>query len=161
MASQLSHGVVSAPPGVVPNFVSPPNDDNQIIIVHTIFLIITTLSVVMRIYTQLQISSLRLGVSDCEWHQESKSNNIYQWITKQTSVLFLMWVNGTSWCPLRLLTRVLKAGVVAFSGVLFKCMFISSHYLPFAICYWSHSQLCHGDSAVTSGMSPSNGWKMP
>ncbi|KAI0909944.1 hypothetical protein F4823DRAFT_592131 [Ustulina deusta] len=85
MSSQLSHGVVSAPPGVVPNFVSPPNDDNQIIIVHTIFLIITTLSVVMRIYTQLQISSLRLGVSDY-------------------------------------LCVISYAGVVAFSGVLFKSM---------------------------------------
>ncbi|KAI0133382.1 hypothetical protein F4776DRAFT_133516 [Hypoxylon sp. NC0597] len=64
MSSQWSQGVVPPPEGVTPNFVDPPNQLPGNIAVHTIFLTLSTLCVIMRIYTRLHVSRVKLGVDD-------------------------------------------------------------------------------------------------
>ncbi|KAI1088701.1 hypothetical protein F5B19DRAFT_470210 [Rostrohypoxylon terebratum] len=64
MSSQWSQGVVPPPPGVEPNFVNPENQMGGNIAIHTVFLTISTLSVIMRIYTRLYVSRVSLGVDD-------------------------------------------------------------------------------------------------
>ncbi|KAI0013030.1 hypothetical protein F4779DRAFT_565232 [Xylariaceae sp. FL0662B] len=64
MSSQWSQGVVPPPPGVTPNFVDPPDQLEKNITIHTIFLTLSTVSVVMRIYTRLCVSRVKLGVDD-------------------------------------------------------------------------------------------------
>ncbi|XDG03564.1 hypothetical protein ABKA04_003179 [Annulohypoxylon sp. FPYF3050] len=65
MSSQWSQGVVPPPPGVEPNFVNPENQMGGNIAIHTVFLTISTFSVIMRIYTRLRVSRVSLGVDDC------------------------------------------------------------------------------------------------
>ena len=52
------------PPGVTSNFSNPASHDTATIIMHTLCLILTTLFVVMRIYTRYFISHW-LSVDDC------------------------------------------------------------------------------------------------
>ncbi|KAI2465600.1 hypothetical protein F4781DRAFT_408617 [Annulohypoxylon bovei var. microspora] len=64
MSSQWSQGVVPPPPGVTVNFVNPENQMAGNIAIHTVFLTLSTLSVIMRIYTRLRVSRVTLGVDD-------------------------------------------------------------------------------------------------
>ncbi|KAI0879953.1 uncharacterized protein GGS22DRAFT_101847 [Annulohypoxylon maeteangense] len=64
MSSQWSQGVVPPPAGVEPNFINPENQMAGNIVIHTIFLTLSTLSVIMRIYTRLYVSRVTLGVDD-------------------------------------------------------------------------------------------------
>lgn len=66
MSSQWSQGVVPAPAGVVANFDNPHSELNTNIAVHSVFLTISTLVILMRIYTRIHISRLSLGIDDCQ-----------------------------------------------------------------------------------------------
>ncbi|KAI0451111.1 hypothetical protein F5B21DRAFT_488212 [Xylaria acuta] len=64
MSSQWSQGVIQPPEGVTPNFVDPPNQIEQSIPVHVVFLTLTTLCVAMRLYTRVHVSRVGLGIDD-------------------------------------------------------------------------------------------------
>ncbi|KAI1079137.1 hypothetical protein F5B20DRAFT_545089 [Whalleya microplaca] len=64
MSSQWSQGVVPPPEGITPNFVDPVDQMEKNITIHSIFLTLSTLSVIMRIYTRLYVSRVKLGTDD-------------------------------------------------------------------------------------------------
>lgn len=67
MSSQWSQGLVPPPDGVQANFIDPPNQLDTNIAVHASFLTVSTFAVVMRVYTRIQISGVKLGVDDCQF----------------------------------------------------------------------------------------------
>lgn len=65
MSSQWSQGTVPAPPGVVPNLIDPPDQLDKNIAVHSVFLTLSTLALIMRSYTRLFVNRLAFGIDDC------------------------------------------------------------------------------------------------
>ncbi|KAI8628367.1 hypothetical protein F5Y19DRAFT_486046 [Xylariaceae sp. FL1651] len=57
-------GLIPPPPGVTPNFVNPPDQLTTNIAVHTVFLTFSTFAVVVRLYTRIIISRMKLGTDD-------------------------------------------------------------------------------------------------
>lgn len=56
------------PPGIVPNYVDPPDHIRQTIILHTLCLTLVTLAVAMRTWTRLTITK-GFGLDDCRTPQ--------------------------------------------------------------------------------------------
>ena len=65
MTSQFSQGSVPPLEGVIPNFQDPSDQLGANIAVHSIFLFINTLAVIMRFYTRTVINQCGLGIDDC------------------------------------------------------------------------------------------------
>jgi hypothetical protein len=57
---------VPPPPGVVPNFNNPDNYKHHNIVLHTVVLTITSVAVLVRLYTRAIIKK-KFGVDDCEF----------------------------------------------------------------------------------------------
>ncbi|KAM0803469.1 hypothetical protein BDR22DRAFT_970763 [Usnea florida] len=51
----LNSPALTPPPGVVPNFVDPPNSYDAAVAINIVFLVLSTLSLAMRIYTKVRI----------------------------------------------------------------------------------------------------------
>ena len=66
MASQWI-GALPPPPGIEPNFIDPPSQQNGNIALHTVLLSLATIFVSIRIYTRIWITKLDLGVEDCQF----------------------------------------------------------------------------------------------
>ena len=60
----LNRPAYTPPPGVQPNFDNPANLDTIIIIIKTIALTLTTLAILIRIYTRHHLSH-SMGYDDC------------------------------------------------------------------------------------------------
>jgi hypothetical protein len=58
-------GLIPPPPGVTSNFVDPSDQIMKNIVVHTVFLTLSTFAIVIRIYTRMRISRVKLGIDDC------------------------------------------------------------------------------------------------
>ena len=56
---------MKSPEGVEPNFINPPSHDKANVILHTICLTLTTLFLMMRLYTRHYISHW-VGWDDCK-----------------------------------------------------------------------------------------------
>lgn len=52
------------PAGVVPNYVNPPDQHTQLIVLHSVCLTLVTAAVAMRVYTRLRITK-NFGWDDC------------------------------------------------------------------------------------------------
>ncbi|KAI1498013.1 hypothetical protein F5X99DRAFT_394875 [Biscogniauxia marginata] len=63
MASQWT-GAAPPPPGVEPNFVDPISHDRGNIALHTVCIILVTLSVAMRLYTRIYITKIKVDIDD-------------------------------------------------------------------------------------------------
>lgn len=61
----LNGPAMTPPPGVQPNFIDPPNFANTALVVELIFLILSTLAVIIRAYTKLRVNK-KLDLEDCE-----------------------------------------------------------------------------------------------
>ena len=60
----LNGPALAPPPGVIPNFIDPPNLDRTGTVVQLITLIVSTLAIIMRIYTKARILHQIAG-ADC------------------------------------------------------------------------------------------------
>lgn len=57
---------LAPPPGQVPNLKDPPNERTTMIVVYTVYLLLTTVAVFIRMYTKAFIAR-RVEVEDCEY----------------------------------------------------------------------------------------------
>ena len=58
-------GVLPPPLGITPNFVNPPDQTSDTIVLHTICLFFVTVCVFIRLYTRQFIGHVT-GIEDCE-----------------------------------------------------------------------------------------------
>lgn len=58
-------GVTPSPPGVAPNFIDPESQAQTNLVLLTLFLTLTTLFIIMRIYTRMFITRW-LSLDDCK-----------------------------------------------------------------------------------------------
>lgn len=84
-------GAAPPPSGVTPNFVNPPSRAHITITVNVVCLIISTLCVVMRLYTALVIMRAH-GVGDCKRFRLFKELTL----TGAADLLAISWVRPST-----------------------------------------------------------------
>jgi hypothetical protein len=57
---------LAPPPGEVPNLKDPPNERTTMIVVNTVYLVLTTVAIFIRMYTKGFIAR-RVEVEDCKY----------------------------------------------------------------------------------------------
>ncbi|KAI1875018.1 hypothetical protein JX265_003703 [Neoarthrinium moseri] len=118
MSSQWSQGVVPPPEGVTPNLVNPPNQLEKNIAIHAVFLTLSTLSVVMRLYTRIHVSRVKLGADDCRHSNLVRS---FRW-----GIGRHMWDEPPAWLVSALMYQTIASQIylVAATAIKLSLLFL-------------------------------------